>query len=978
MVQGKRSKGALNAFAIVLEIDGNFGGLRGHGRQGVNVGGLRVDGMGKTCGGEIGKANADGIAMCFSCQIAHEDAADEWGRAAFAGEGAGISVDPSASDIRVEAGAAHIFADIIDNQEVNFLEGQAGHQSPRLFQKRRFARFDLSSGDELDGGGFVALVFQDRDAAKDGRIAQHNAGKVTNDAFMAKAGGGDMHGSGAFLFTEADDGHFDQAASDGPVEIGMGFDAIDENDVIGAKGFNAAVDWSAALALADLADFHRGADFSVHGGFGHAVGGEQFCLAAGAGAAVAAHRRKDKRLGPGGAKEIESGADDFSKVGDAAASHADGDGRARFELRKNRSELRLQQLGDPERRRGREVLADARHFREWKSCHGSLAWQKKALCPGRARIKPVPMRRAIPFLVLFICVATLHAQAPGEEAKLETFFKKYLEEQFALRPTEATGLGDHRFDNQLDDVSKAARAKWVEHDRQTLKNLRKEIRHEALTRPAQIDYEIFEHDLERGLWSAENTKPFEEDPRTYGGYLNDSVYSLLTQSTLPKETNIANCIARMAKIPAVVAAARESLTKPPKQLVETAIRQNRGAIGFYEKDIFELAGNTPQLEQLKQAAAPVVVALKQHQEFLEKELLPRATGDWRLGKKKFYKKLEMVLDAGMTADQVLADAESEFSRVEAEMYVISRQLWSKYFPGKPLPPDDKAGRGFTIRTVINAVNQEHGEPSALITDARATVERIKKFIRERDILTLPEPDHCAVIEMPEFKRGNSIAYLENAPPLDPSASTLYAISPPPADWDAQKVRSFLEEYNQHMLQILTIHEAYPGHFVQLEYSNRTPSLIRRLLGSGVYIEGWAVYTEQMMLDQGYGEGDLRLRLMQLKFYLRAVGNAILDHKMHCANMSDDEALHFLMDDVFQAEGEARLKVIRSKQSSTQLSTYFVGRMAHYRLRQQMEREMGEKFNLGRFHEAVIGQGSIPVKYLPEVVRATLSQPAAAR
>ena len=155
-------------------------------------------------------------------------------------------------------------------------------------------------------------------------------------------------------------------------------------------------------------------------------------------------------------------------------------------------------------------------------------------------------------------------------------------------------------------------------------------------------------------------------------------------------------------------------------------------------------------------------------------------------------------------------------------------------------------------------------------DARATVDRIKTFIREKDILRLPEPDRCQVIEMPEFQRGNSLAYMNGAPPLDPDAPSFYAISPPAKDWDPKRTQSLLEEYNRHMLQILTIHEAYPGHYVQLEYSSRAPSYLRRVLQSGVMIEGWAVYTEQMMLDQGYGGGDLALRLNQLKFYLRAV------------------------------------------------------------------------------------------------------------
>ena len=574
-----------------------------------------------------------------------------------------------------------------------------------------------------------------------------------------------------------------------------------------------------------------------------------------------------------------------------------------------------------------------------------------------------------------LCLQTSVASAQlSEDEKLQAFFKAYLEQNFRQQPMAATGLGDHRFDALLDDISPEARAGWKKLTQQTLKQLPKQVDYKKLSRAGQVDFEILRQELERDLWLTENFRPFEEDPRTYGRYINDSIYVLLTQSTLPAETNIANCLARMKEIPRVITTAKQTLTRPPKTILETAIRQNRGAISFFESELFQLVGETPQLSQLKAVAAPVVVALKDYQRFLETELMARATDDWRIGKKKFAKKLELVLDAGMTADQVLADAEAEFARVHRDLYVVSRQLWSQYFPKQPLPPDDVEGRRATIAKVIAAVSQEHGQPEELLANTQATVARIKAFIRERDILQLPEPDLCQIIEMPEFRRGNSIAYLDNAPPLDAKAASYYAISPPPADWGADKVKSFLEEYNEHMLQILTIHEAYPGHYVQLEYANRNPSLIRRVLSSGVYVEGWAVYTEQMMLDQGCGERDLRLRLNQLKFYLRAVVNAILDHKVHCQNMTDDEAMKLMVEGAFQSEGEARLKVIRAKQSSTQLSTYFVGRMAHYRLRQAVQREKGEQFNLGRFHEAVLNEGSIPVKYLPELVRARLPQP----
>jgi uncharacterized protein (DUF885 family) len=578
-------------------------------------------------------------------------------------------------------------------------------------------------------------------------------------------------------------------------------------------------------------------------------------------------------------------------------------------------------------------------------------------------------------LVLQCAIASaLNAAQNAEDEKLNSFFKSYLEVQLRQRPLEATRLGDHRFDNQVDDISKEARDSWLALIRKTLNELPRNVDYAKLSRDGQIDFEILQHALETSEWLTENTHPFQEDPRVYGSYISDGVYLLLTQSTQPKETNIANSIARIAEIPRIVAVAKSTLAHPPKPILETAIRQNRGAISFYQKEIFQLAGDTTQLAPLKSATARAVSTLEDYQKFLEGDLMARANGDWRLGEKKFRRKLELELNAGLTADQVLADARSEFEHVREAMYITARQLWSGCFPGTPFPPDDPAGRHDTITRVIDSVNQDHARPEDLVADARKTVELIKKFIRDRDYLRLPDPDHCQVIEMPEFRRGNAAAYLESAPPLDSQAASYYAVSPPPSEWSAKQVNSFLEEYNRHMLQILTIHEGYPGHYVQLEYANLQPSLIRHVFQSGPYVEGWAVYGEQTMLNEGYGGGDLRLRLMQLKFYLRAVANAILDHNMHCTKITDDEAMKFLVDEAFQSEGEARLKIIRAKQSSTQLSTYFVGRMAFYRLRQQIEREQGSKFELGRYHEAVLAPGSVPVKYLPELVHARLSEP----
>jgi uncharacterized protein (DUF885 family) len=584
----------------------------------------------------------------------------------------------------------------------------------------------------------------------------------------------------------------------------------------------------------------------------------------------------------------------------------------------------------------------------------------------------------VPFALLLLFIGNPLAQSSvqqeTEDQKLERHFKQHLDAEFKLHPLMATREGNHDYDDRLDDVSLKARKASIERTRQTLAELPKVIDYKQLTRTAQIDFEIWQHHLKKEIWRAENTDPYANDPRVYNHYITDSVYSLLTQSTLPQPVNVKNAISRIAQIPKVIAAAKESLKNPPKVLTEVTVKQNKGAIGFYERGIFELAGEDATNTDLRNACKALVPVLKEYQKFLEDDVLPRSSGEWRIGKEKFAAKLVLELDAGVTAEEVLKEAEAEADRVEAEMYVIARQLWHQVFPKKTLPVDDVKGRRETIRLVLEETSKEHGKADDLIVDARSGVQQIKTFIKQKDILRLPDPDRCKIIEMPEFQRGYSIAYLNPAPPLDAKASSYYAISPPPKEWTPERVKSFMQEYNRHILQVLTIHEAYPGHYVQLEYANRHPSLIRKVLSSGVFAEGWAVYIEQVMLDEGYGNGDPKLRLNQLKWYLRAVCNAILDYKMHCTNITDEEAIRFLIERAFQSEAEAILKILRAKQSSTQLSTYFVGRMAFQRLRRSVQNELRGEFELGRFHEAALDHGSLPVKYLPEVTRERLKRP----
>ncbi|MGL4550541.1 MAG: DUF885 family protein, partial [Gemmataceae bacterium] len=323
---------------------------------------------------------------------------------------------------------------------------------------------------------------------------------------------------------------------------------------------------------------------------------------------------------------------------------------------------------------------------------------------------------------------------PGAgDAALDAAFRAYLAKLCEQRPATATALGEHAHDHRIDDLSAEGRKRRDALARETLAAL-EGFDPAGLSAGGKIDLDIFRTDLRREVWAAENLDVWANDPLLWNGFLSDSVYALFASSTLPRERTVRNAAARIALLPAVVEAAKAALRSPPKVTVETAIARNKGAVAFYTSGIYELSGEKPDGSLLKPACDKMVEALKGYQTFLEKELLPRATGEWRLGRAKFAAKLDLDLDAGRSADEVLADAEAEAERVTREMGVVARQLWSKAYPKVPLPADDEAGRRETVAKVLAHFNKDHGKPEELLAEAKGLSAKIRAFIAEKDIL----------------------------------------------------------------------------------------------------------------------------------------------------------------------------------------------------------------------------------------------------
>jgi uncharacterized protein (DUF885 family) len=304
------------------------------------------------------------------------------------------------------------------------------------------------------------------------------------------------------------------------------------------------------------------------------------------------------------------------------------------------------------------------------------------------------------------------------------------------------------------------------------------------------------------------------------------------------------------------------------------------------------------------------------------------------------------------------------AQTQKDIYETALPLYKKYFPkadAKTLSDKYKV-----TAAVLNKLAEQHQDDNTVVGYAQKVVKEATDFVKQHKLVTLPDIP-LDVVAMPEFKRGVAIAYCDSSGPLEKNGKTFFAISPTPKDWTKEKKESFFRENNNYFLRDLTVHEAMPGHYLQLAHSNefKAPTLVRAIFQSGTFVEGWAVYTEQVMAEQGYG-GPV-VKMQQLKMRLRAIANAILDQSIHAGSMTEPQAMDLMTKETFQEQGEATLKWKRARLTSAQLSTYFVGVSEHLDLREAAKKKWGKDFDLKKYNDQVISYGSPPVKYVRELM-----------
>ena len=597
------------------------------------------------------------------------------------------------------------------------------------------------------------------------------------------------------------------------------------------------------------------------------------------------------------------------------------------------------------------------------------------------------MRRALLAISFFSVLplgATIHAAAQGAtpatphaatarphalafaDQRFIDLSQRWLDGSLKLNPISATQTGDHRFDTEVDDLSAAGRRESLAFSQRMLAAL-DAIDARKLSRANQVDAALLRNQLRSDIWNGQTYQAWAWDPQVYSSLVGDALYTLMAREFAPLPQRLKAATARMRKLPQLLAQMRDNLDPARVPLIhaQTVAKQNHGVIDIMNTMIQPQAQVLPEPDRAELEAAMVDLrkAVDGHQVWLDKTLVPQAKGDFRLGQKLYDEKLAFTLNSTLSRTDIRVRAQAAIVQTRAEMYAIARTVLQDIAVASAAPEQPTAEQQQAlIQAALEIAYADRPSRANLVATAEQTLADATDFVRQKNLVSLPDSP-VKIILMPEFQRGVSVAYCDSPGPLDRSLDTFYAVSPIPEDWKQTQVDSFLREYNRRSIAELGIHEAMPGHYVQIWHSNQYPSTLRAMLGSGSFVEGWAVYAERQMADLGFMDADPLMQLIQRKWALRGASNAILDQGIQVDGMSREEAMRLMTVTTFQEEREAAGKWVRAQLTSTQLATYFVGYSEWMDLRQEAQQRAKGPFGVRAFHDQALSYGSPGVRFV---------------
>jgi uncharacterized protein (DUF885 family) len=578
-----------------------------------------------------------------------------------------------------------------------------------------------------------------------------------------------------------------------------------------------------------------------------------------------------------------------------------------------------------------------------------------------------------------VCVLLIAAGCRSNPSeKLAALTQEFVYTTISFSPVTATSIGLHQYqkqkmDDQLDDMSPPSLDKQVHFYEDFAARLHK-LPADSLTPEDRADLSIMEDQCSLAMLDLKEIHSALHNPTIYVESLGNALFTPLVVEYGPKPARFQNIIARLQKVPLYLDQASGNLQSAPPIWTQVAMEENQGNIDLVDKTI--RAGVPAEMKDTYAAAArPALDAMRKFQGYLKTSLSARTGADWRLGQDRYTRKFRYALESGVEADTVLDMAERDLAKVRAHMLELAGPLHREMFPAQKDHGDvsGDAQQNQVIGEVLAKIAERHSTRESYMDDARKDLDEARAFVEQKHLLTLPSRSNLQVIPTPEFMRGiYAVGGFNPAPALEPQLGAFYWVTPIPADWPADRVESKLKEYNFYKLKLLTIHEAVPGHYVQAEIANDLQPLPRRLLrsvfGNGPYVEGWAQYATQTMLDEGFLNHSPEMALTFAKEELRVIANAILDVRLQMLNMTDEEALDLMQKQTFQEREEAMAKLQRAKLSSAQLPTYFVGWRGWIRVRDEYQKAKGGGYRLSTFNDSALREGAVPLPVLGRLLK----------
>ncbi|MBP6049021.1 MAG: DUF885 domain-containing protein [Chitinophagales bacterium] len=568
------------------------------------------------------------------------------------------------------------------------------------------------------------------------------------------------------------------------------------------------------------------------------------------------------------------------------------------------------------------------------------------------------------FILYFLCFISNGYAEENSNTSFDSYKKAFINRLWKIYPDWATNVGYHKYDSMLYVPNGEQRKIELNFYTSELEKLQA-FSYNTLSDANKIDFKILEDFYNYGLWQINQYKSWQWNPADYN--IGSSFSIILSENYAPLKKRLTNVFIKLKNVPQYYEAAKQNIQNPSAEHLQLAIDQNEGSLSVFETDYVIAVKKMnfyPETEALYlKRGADAVAAIQSYIQFLKdfKNITPRS---FRLGKELYSDKFKYEIQSAFTSDEIYEAAINRKIYLHQEMGKIAKSLWPKYFGNLSAPENDL----FLIRKIIDTISMQHVKAADFQTEIEKQIPALTTFVKEKNLIYLDPKKPLKVRKEPAYMAGVAGASISSPGPYAKNGTTYYNVGSI-ENWTAERQESYLREYNQYILQILNIHEAIPGHYVQLVYSNKSPSIIKSIFGNGAMIEGWAVYSELMMMENGYGNGidSSEFWLMYYKWNLRTVCNTILDIGVHTKNLSEKDAMDLLINQAFQQQTEAEGKWRRVQVTNVQLTSYFTGFYEILQLRNHLKEMQGNAFNVKKFNEQFLKYGSSPVKFIKEIL-----------